>query len=128
MVAETVVQLPRAMWRAMEPLLKSPPAGLGELQRQLRETHGVGVFLRLLDGSVRTVRVDWQGTVCFEQYEGMGYIGDAGGAPTFTAEDIESWGYYERVSQPSWRHPFKKAKMWQVRVWADGRMGASRTR
>jgi hypothetical protein len=128
MATETVVKLPLAMWQSMGALLKSSPAGLSELQQQLREAHGVGVFLRLRDDSVRTVRVDWQGSVYFEQYEGMGYVGDAGGAPTFTAADIESWGHYEWQRRPSWQHPFKKVKVWKVRVWADGRLGETATR
>ncbi len=43
--------------------------------------------------------------------------------PRFGADDIESWGHYEWQRHPSWRHPFKKVKVWRVRVWADGRVG-----
>lgn len=111
------------MWESMESLLTSPPTGMSEQQREMYKTYGADVSLRLRDKSVRHVCINWQGVVYFEHYLGMGYVGNAGGPPTFAAEDIESWGHQELIRKPSWRHPLKRVAEWKVRVWVDGRMG-----
>jgi hypothetical protein len=125
MVTErTGVQIPAPMWPAMKASLEATLTKCTDpAERKLREEHGSNIFLRLIDKSVRMVRVDWGGCVYFEQYEGQGYVGDAAGAPTFTADDIESWGHYEKVSQPSWLQPLKTSMVWRVKIRANGGFG-----
>jgi hypothetical protein len=124
METDAAFVLPTAMWHAMKSALQTGTDRLSPSDEVRRKKFGVVVSLRLCDGSVKErVEVDWDGGVRAEWYAEEGLRAETYGPPRFTAEDIESWGYYERVRQPSWRHLFKKVKVWKVRVWADGRVG-----
>jgi hypothetical protein len=118
--------VPAAMWDAMKAPLDSL-VGSAPNERRLFDDEGVLIEMRLVNGSVKVLIVRSDGCITNE------WLGDRTARPdnfvplAFGSEDIESWGYYERVRQPSWRHPFKKVKVWKVRVWADGRLGESAT-
>jgi len=115
--------VPELMWAPMRVALE---VIVGPDLNEQRLFNGEGAFveLRLVDGTVKTVLVRADACITNERYEEWGIRAEKYGPPRFAAEDIESWGYYEWVRQPSWMHPFKKIKVWKVRVWADGRLGA----
>lgn len=125
MATEAGVKLPEAMWQVMAPQIRNDlSAGPSSTQREAMLLHGVWTSLRLRDGSVRTgLLIAWDGRVVAEDI-GERSVRPEGFVPlAFRTEDIESWGHYEPARQPSWKHPFKKIKVWKVRVWADGRLG-----
>lgn len=123
---EHTVLLPALMWEALVTFIRQRRSTLpNKLQRELRQSDKPGLLLRLRlrDGSVRLVWVNWNGCVFDEWYEEWGSRAEVYGPPRFTADDIESWGNYDYVRQPSWRDPFKKIRVWRVIVRADGQPG-----
>ena len=128
METDAAIVLPVVMWRTMKSALQTDTDCLSPADAARRKKFGVVVSLRLHNGSVKErVEVDWNGVVRAEWYAEEGLRAETYGPPLFTAKDIESWGYYELVRQPSWRHPLKKTKVWRVRVWSDGRLNKSAT-
>jgi hypothetical protein len=116
------------MWVQMKPELESMLAKSEDpAESRLFEEQGTFIFLRLVDGSVRTVLVSADGCATDERYEEWGVRAEKYGPPRFSVGDIDSWGHYEWQRRPIWRHPFKKVKVWRVRVWADGRLGEAAT-
>lgn len=119
---DCALRVPDAMWAAMEVILDGL-VGSTPSERRLFDDEGVLTEVRLFNGSVRAVIVRSDGCITNE-WLGDRTVRSNDFVPlAFKSEDIESWGYYERVREPSWRHPFKKVKVWKVRVWADGRLG-----
>jgi len=120
--SDCTLHMPAAMWAAMKEILDDLVRSIDSDQR-LFEEEGVLVEVRLLNGSVKAVIVRSDGCITNE------WLGDRTARPddfvplAFKSKDIESWGYYEWVRQPSWRHPFKKVREWKVRVWANGQLG-----
>lgn len=115
------VHIPDAMWASMRESLEAS-MGTDLNEQRLFKDEGVFVELMLMDGMVKSVLVRADACITAERYEEWGVRAEKYGPPRFAAEDIKSWGYYEQVRQLSWRHPFKKAKVWKVRVWSDGRL------
>lgn len=117
--------LPEAMWSVMEPVLRHDLTTVtNKFQRELMERYGVRTHFRLRSGLVKTdVRVNWDGRVVEEWYEEWGVRAEKYGPPRFTSEDLESWGCYDKVREPTLLHPFKVVRVWKVRVRADGTLG-----
>jgi hypothetical protein len=119
------VMLPRPMWASMKPILEADSGNMSQQQRQHQLKSGPVVCIRLRDGKVkRWVEVDWDGRVRTEQYEEHDARAEKFGPPRFAESEVESWGFYKRVWQPSLMHPLRKSWVWQTRVWADGSVGA----
>lgn len=104
----------------MKPLLESSSS-------RAASVNPPNVTLRLRNGEVKSwIELSWDGVVQAEWYEEFGIRAEKYGPPRFASEEIESWGYYETIRQPTLRRPFGKVKEWRVRVWADGRLGEAR--
>lgn len=116
------VRVPEPMWVAMKTALNVLVGANPNEQRLFRE-EGTFVEIRLASGLVKTVLVRADGCITNEWYEEWGIRAEKYGPPRFATDELESWGYFELVRQPSWRQPFRKEKVWRVRVWADGRLG-----